>query len=352
VGALFAGYGLSRIFFTPLIGDFSDRYGRKWFIAAGLGIYTVVSLWYLIPGSIEELFVIRFIQGIASAMITTAAMAYVGDITPDGQEGAYQGRLQNAFYLGMGAGPLIGGAVYHVAGLAPVFLLMAGMALVPFILCIRYLPESRPVIRKRPRIRDAFVHPREQAILFFRFTSCFPYAAFMVFVPVIAATQYGYTTTLSGLVITIEVLSMGMTLGFYCGMADRYMRSHMIVGGTLLTCIATIAMPFVNHLAPVLLIAFLIGIGNAVAIAAATSVVAVDGKTIGQGVVMGAYNTVVSLGITIPPLIFGVILVWWGVDAVFILSGLIGIAALVPFWYLVLRSRRLVPPLRKPRTGG
>jgi DHA1 family multidrug resistance protein-like MFS transporter len=346
VGALFAGYGLSRILFTPLIGDYSDRYGRKWFITGGLALYTVVSLLYLVPGSIYGLFAIRFVHGIASAMIGPVAMAYVGDFTPKGKEGAYQGRLSNAFYLGLGAGPLVGGGVYHIAGLETVFLLMSAMAFIPCLLCYRYLPESKPIIRTRPRLRDAFFHPRMQANLFFRFINCFPYAAFMVFLPVIAATQYGYTTLLAGLIIAIEVFSMGTTQGYFGRIADRYKRSHMIVAGTLLVSGATIALPFVENLLAVSLIAVAIGVGNAVAISAATAVVAIDGRTIGQGVAMGAFNTVVSLGITIPPLLFGAILVWTGVDAIFILAGILSLVSLVPFWYLVLRSRRLVPPLR------
>ncbi len=347
VGALFAGYGLSRILFTPVIGDTSDRYGRKWFITGGLAMYTAVSLLYLVPGSIYGLFVIRFIHGIASAMIGPVAMAYVGDITPKGSEGAFQGRLSNAFYLGLGAGPLIGGAVYHAAGLDFVFLLMAAMALVPCLLCWRFLPESRPKTASRhPRLREAFIHPRMQANLFFRFVNCFPYAAFMVFLPVIAATQYHYSTTLAGLIIAIEVLSMGMTQGYFGRMADRFKRSHLIVAGTVLLSCATLALPFVENLAVVFLIALAIGIGNAVAISAATAVVAIDGRTLGQGVTMGAFNTVVSLGITIPPLIFGVVLVWWGVDAIFIIAGILSLLSLAPFWLLVLRSRRLLPPLK------
>ena len=347
VGALFAGYGLSRVLFTPMIGDYSDRYGRKWFITGGLAIYTVISLLYLVPGSIYGLFVIRFVHGIASAMIGPVAMAYVGDITPKGREGAYQGRLSNAFYIGLGAGPLIGGAVYHVVGLNTVFVLMAAMAVVPCILCYRFLPESHPKVPSaRPRLREAFIHPRMQANLFFRFVNCFPYAAFMVFLPIIAATQYGYSTTLAGLIIAIEVFSMGMTQGYFGQMADRHKRSHLIVAGTMLVSGATLALPFVENLAIVSLIAISIGIGNAVAISAATAVVAIDGRALGQGVAMGAFNTVVSLGITIPPLIFGAVLVWWGVDAIFIIAGILSLFALVPFWYLVLRSRRLVPPLK------
>jgi len=162
IGALFAGYGLSRILLTPSIGSLSDKYGRKWFITGGLGIYALVSVWYIFPGSIYELFVIRFVHGIASAMITTVAMSYVADLTPEGEEGKYQGKLSNAFYLGMGCGPVIGGMVSHMMGMTEVFLTMAVMALIPFLVCIKYLPESMPKgkITEKTNLWAAFLHPR------------------------------------------------------------------------------------------------------------------------------------------------------------------------------------------------
>ena len=344
IGALFAGYGLSRIMFTPSIGSLSDRYGRKWFITAGLGLYTVVSLWYIFAGSIEELFVIRFVHGIASALISSVAMSYVGDITPAGQEGAYQGKLSNAFYLGMGCGPIVGGAVYSIFGLTPVFLLMAVMSFIPFLVCIRFLPESKQVYRTAPMIGKAFTHPRMQAVLFFRFMNTFPYAAFMVFIPVLAASQDGFSTTVVGLIIAVEVLAMALSLGYFGKVADRYRRSYMIVIGTVIVSCSTVALVYVHELAAIAIFALLIGVGNAMAIAAATAVVALDGRTLGQGVTMGAFNTVMSIGIVVPPLIFGAMVTVWGIDSIFIFAGLISLLSLVPFWLLVIRSRRLMPP--------
>ncbi|KAF1078867.1 Multidrug resistance protein MdtG [Methanogenium sp. MK-MG] len=340
VGALFAGYGLSRIMFTPAIANYSDRHGRKWLISAGLALYTVVSLCYIFAGSVCELFVIRFVHGIASAMIGPIAMAYVGDLTPQGMEGQYQGRLSNVFYLGMGAGPLIGGALYHLSGLSAVFLLMAVLSFIPCLLCIRYLPDSKPEYHKSPSIWKAFLHRRMQASLFYRFINCFPYAAFMVFLPVLAANEDHFSTTVIGLIIAVEVLSMGMSLGYFGRLVDRHKKFWFVVGGTLLLSAGTLVIPFVRNVFVVGLIALCIGVGNAMAISAATAVVAIDGRELGQGVAMGAFNTVVSMGITIPPLIFGVILVSCGVDAIFIISGLLALAALVPFWLLVVRSRK------------
>ncbi|MBN1166487.1 MAG: MFS transporter [Methanospirillaceae archaeon] len=351
VGALFAGYGLSRILFTPSIGSLSDRYGKKWFITGGLGLYTLVSLWYIFPGSIYELFAIRFIHGIASAMISSVSMSYVGDITPKGKEGAYQGTFSNAFYLGLGCGPIIGGVIYSTMNMTMVFVLMAIMSFIPFLLCIRFLPESKPQYRNPPQLWKALIHPRMQAVLFFRFMSTISYSAFMVFIPVLAATQDGFSTTIVGIIIAAEVLSMAMGQQFFGKMADRQKRSHMIIVGTVMVSFGTIALIWVKLLPGVLVIALLIGVGNAIAIAAATTVVALDGRTLGQGVAMGAFNTVMSIGIVVPPLIFGVVLTAWGIDSVFLIAGLVSLLALPPFWLLVRRSRRLLPPLPRGERG-
>lgn len=245
----------------------------------------------------------------------------------------------------MGSGPVIGGAVYNLAGLIAVFILMAVMSFIPFLLCIRLLPESRPDAVKIISVLKAFLHPRMQAVLFFRFCNCFPYAAFMVYLPVIAFVQYDFKTTITGLIVAIEVISMAMTQGYFGKRADHYRKSHLIILGTVLLSISTLSLPYLNNLFVISLIALLIGIGNAVAIAAATAVVAIDGRELGQGVVMGAFNTIVSFGMVIPPLIFGVIMVVAGVDMIFIISAIISFLSLIPFWLLVLRSRRLVGSL-------
>ena len=137
----------------------------------------------------------------------------------------------------------------------------------------------------------------------------------------------------------------------YAGkMADRYKRSYMIVVGTILVSFGTIALVFVKLLPVVAVVALMIGIGNAIAISAGTTVVALDGRELGQGVAMGAFNTVMSIGIVVPPLIYGVVLTAWGVDSIFLLAGIISLVTLIPFWWLVVRSRKLVGPL--PHAGA
>jgi MFS family permease len=88
---IFGAFSLSRTFLLPFFGRLSDRRGRKPLIVCGLFCYALISLAFMGAGSVETLILVRFFQGIASAMIMPVSQAYVGDITPVGSEGLSMG---------------------------------------------------------------------------------------------------------------------------------------------------------------------------------------------------------------------------------------------------------------------
>ena len=71
IGLIFGAFSISRTFFLPYFGRLSDRKGRKPFIVVGLMAYTLVSAAFVLTTSVLQLVIIRFLQGIASAMITS-----------------------------------------------------------------------------------------------------------------------------------------------------------------------------------------------------------------------------------------------------------------------------------------
>jgi len=99
IGLIFGAFSISRTFLLPYFGRQSDKKGRKPYIIIGLFAYTVVSLAFILSNSVESLIAIRFLQGIASAMIMPAVQAYVGDITPSGKEGFTMGLFNMSMFL-------------------------------------------------------------------------------------------------------------------------------------------------------------------------------------------------------------------------------------------------------------
>jgi len=108
IGALLAVYSGMGFIFAPLVGLLADRFGRrKILLLSTIGQATG----FFIMGaakSIFWLFVARTIDGIFGAN-TSAAQAYVADVTPSEKRSRALGWLGAAFGLGFICGPLLGG---------------------------------------------------------------------------------------------------------------------------------------------------------------------------------------------------------------------------------------------------
>ncbi|MDH3329345.1 MAG: MFS transporter, partial [Desulfobulbaceae bacterium] len=118
LGMIIAAFSLTRAILQPVVGNLSDRLGRKGFLVSGLLIYSLVGIILPEADSVVNLIAIRAFHGIGSAMIVPVAMAYVGDMAPLGQEGRYMGMLNIAIFIGIGGGPLFGGLFTDLWGMA------------------------------------------------------------------------------------------------------------------------------------------------------------------------------------------------------------------------------------------
>lgn len=121
LGSIIAVFSITRTVLQPVVGNLSDRWGRKGFLVSGLLIYSVVGLILPEATTVFNLIMIRCLHGVGSAMIVPVAMAYVGEMAPLGQEGRYMGMLNIAIFSGIGGGPLLGGVFTDIWGMAAAF---------------------------------------------------------------------------------------------------------------------------------------------------------------------------------------------------------------------------------------
>lgn len=135
-----------QFIFSPILGAWSDRYGRRPIIlisCAGLGFdYILMAL----APSLAWLFLGRLISGITTSNISTA-FAYVTDVTPPEGRAKKFGYLSAAFGLGFIIGPAIGGMLGNIQLRLP-FWVAAGLSLANTIYGFFILPESLPQERR------------------------------------------------------------------------------------------------------------------------------------------------------------------------------------------------------------
>lgn len=145
-GWLYFVFALMQFLCAPLIGNLSDRFGRRPVLIASL---LALGIDYAITGlapTIAWLFIGRFLSGIAGASYTTA-YAYIADITPPEKRAANFGITGAAFSVGFILGPALGGLLGQTDPRVP-FFAAAGLSLLNaafglFVLRESLAPENR-----------------------------------------------------------------------------------------------------------------------------------------------------------------------------------------------------------------
>ena len=117
IGIIFGLFSISRAIVMPVYGRISDLKGRKVFIILGLTTYCILSFAYVAADTVAGLALVRLFHGLASAATIPIVMAYVGDISPRGEEGRFMGLYTTVLLMGFGSGPIIGGIVKDLLGI-------------------------------------------------------------------------------------------------------------------------------------------------------------------------------------------------------------------------------------------
>jgi DHA1 family tetracycline resistance protein-like MFS transporter len=140
IGLLFASFSIAQLVASPLLGHWSDTWGRRPILIFSL-LGTVVSFVMLaIAHSLAMLFAARIVDGLSGGNITTAR-AYIGDIATDENRARYFGMLGAAFGLGFVIGPGLSGVFSHISYTAPIWA-AAAITVIATLLAWLWLPET------------------------------------------------------------------------------------------------------------------------------------------------------------------------------------------------------------------
>ncbi|MBW3128621.1 TCR/Tet family MFS transporter [Hymenobacter profundi] len=141
-------YSGMQFLFAPVLGNLSDRYGRRPVLLFSLLGFGLDYLFLAFAPSIAWLFVGRIISGITGASFTTAS-AYIADISTPEKRAQNFGLVGAAFGVGFILGPTIGGALGQFGARIP-FLTAAALSLLNWLYGYFILPESLPLDQRRP----------------------------------------------------------------------------------------------------------------------------------------------------------------------------------------------------------
>jgi DHA1 family tetracycline resistance protein-like MFS transporter len=305
IGLLFAIFSLCQLVAAPVLGDLSDRYGRRPVLIFSL-LGTVVSFVMLaVAHSIVMLFAARIVDGLSGGNISTAR-AYVADVTEPKDRARAYGLIGAAFGLGFILGPALSAVLAGISYTAPIWA-AAALTLVATLMAWLWLPETvhraqagtgnpfsyLPALLQRPPVR------RVLAVDFVYWTA---FATFQTTFALFAARRFGFDATRTGYFLAAfgllgAVIQGGLIRPIAGRMGDKPIFMMGLAFGAVGLVGAALAHSVVLFAAALVPLAFGIGFGHPTM----SSLVSRVARGDEQGRVQGAASAVESLGRTIGP---------------------------------------------------
>jgi MFS family permease len=349
---------LTGIVVKPIVGFLSDRQGRRIWLLISAGLFIIMPFAYLVVRTPEELFALRLVHGLATAIFGPVSLALVAEMA-----GRRRATRLGVFGLARSVGYLLApvSAAFLLTHMSPQLLFM----LTGIIATIALVPLLALEGGKAGHMAVKAGHGHSPRDLFASFAAALNSAsrrpaiwvagslemmvnmaayAVKAFLPlhILAASQSGHALILAGLFFTVQE-GAHMLMRTPGGMvADRYGRLTVIGIGVLVMAGGLFALPWLQG-DMVMLGAVALGAAQGLVFPASLAFVA-DQSATGMGTGMGLYGAMRNLGKVLGPVIGGIIMTVGSFDDVLVSAGslLLVLAGFLVVIATVRRTRRII----------
>lgn len=315
IGLLVASYSICQFIASPILGDLSDRYGRRpVFLYSQVGSclgFLLMGAAIHLPNALLWLFVARIIDGFSGGNLTIA-QAYVSDITTPEDRARTLGQVIGvSFGLGFLLGPGIGGYLSRFGYDYPAYA-AAAMSFLSILATIFLLPEpERQVSAERRaglkvyvRVFDFLAIGELRRLLGVFFFFALPFALYVSMFSLYADYQLGFTAAQAGYFLSFVGLLGIIWQGAFVGPTVRRFgeRGSMLLG-LICSAVGLFLIVWVDIWWKLVFVALFFSFGNSIARPSLTSLITQAAPPDRRGGVLGATSSIESFSRIIAPIL-------------------------------------------------
>lgn len=329
LGWLTGIYPLMQFLATPILGQLSDRYGRRKVLGislTGTALGYVLFAIAIITKNIPLLFIARAFDGITGGNISVAR-AVVADVSPPKLRTRNFGFIGACFGLGFVLGPYLGArlagpnvsffGLFNTPGwfnTATPFWFTAILSAINVMLLLMFLPETHKHINSKLKlawnqsiqnIQKAALSPGLRVVFGASFLYWGGFTFFTTFFQILLIQKLGFVQSNVGDFFAYIGIWIVISQAVFTPLLLRYKNSSVLRFSFLGTGVALLLTLLPTNTAQLLLVAPLIAIFNGLTIANATALVS---KSVGpeiQGEVLGIDSSIQALAQSVPAIISG-----------------------------------------------
>ena len=334
IGILMGIFTLSSLVLRPFVGRALLRIPEKNFMIGGALFYAFASIAYLLTPPFWPFLIVRVIQGIGYAFFQTASFTLIANVSSEAHRGQSLSYFVLAFNISGALAPPLGMFLITHFSFTLLFLVCLGLSL-----CSLFITNKLGRRQVAPlhdvSIEDGFFLSRKalptSIIGFFSF---FIWAALTAFFPLYAianeVTNPGFFFTTMAIMVI-----MGRVLGGR--ILDLYSKEKIILPCLITYIISMVVLAFSKTLPMFILVAMIYGIGAAFLF---PTLVAYTLDRAGcSGPAMGTFYAITDLGMTLGPVIMGIVTHSTSYPIMFLCLALAGLINLNYFYFFVRKKR-------------
>lgn len=349
VGFMISLYGGTRLVINIPAGFASEKYGRRRMMSAGCAMLALSSLWVVFTDDLVSFFIAVILQGLASSVFMTSALAAVADLGTPGRRIEDMSLYQAANMIGASMGPAIGGLTASLWGFdAPFWAngLMAVCGIVAFASMPWREASAEKALRTRAPKGQLLVLAKQGSNVWLMYFSIFYVrsAANWILMPLIAQDRFNLDLAHIGLILTVGAVANVCVLGFTARINRTFGRMWTVVLASILTLVSCALVAFGNDPIYLWISSMMFGVGGAIAtptLVAYVTDITPEGQ---RGPAMGMLRTSQDLALMIGPTITGLLSDHLGLG---FQGGLLGCLLLLggaTVLFRIAEGRRLAPP--------
>jgi MFS family permease len=342
-GIVLGSYGVAVLFLSLPVGHVADRVGARRLTIGATLLFAATAPLYAFASSFEELLALRLVNGLFSAVSWTAGLAWLVASVPGTHRGRTLAIVNATASAASLVGPLIGGPVVTAIGLKPTMLAFGGVILLLGVWAL-FEPNrgAHTATEHASAVTALRIGVREPGLLHAFAGIAFAASAMgvqQVLAP-IHLSDLGLSSAGIGWIWTAgAVVSLGVAafVGRRLDQIDKRANARMgVLTVTLLSGFLALGLGVAPYTVGVIAT---LGLGTLIW----TTVYplcseAADRAGIGQGVAMGALNSVWALASVVAPIAAGVL-----AEQDLAAAGYLAVVAFGGMCLWVLRQRALAP---------
>lgn len=351
LGFLIASFPIAQFFAAPILGELSDKYGRKKILAISLFgtfiSYAMFAFGVLIH-NIPLLFISRFIDGVTGGNISVAQAA-IADISTNKDRAKNFSMIGAAYGLGFIIGPFLGGILSNSGyiswfTMATPFWFASLLSLINTLFIVFYFAETHTDLSRKAiqwgksliHIYTAFTNGKLRTLFGTNFLYWSGFTFFATFFSVFLIDRFNFDQSDIGNFFAYAgvwiVLAQAVVSSY---ISQKFQELHILRWALILSAIFILAYYIPASVMGLLLVVPFFAITNGLTMANLPAIISRRAPRDIQGEVLGVNTSVQALAQSIPPILSGYVAAVWAPETPVFIAGMLVLLAGLAFLFLV-----------------